>query len=357
MEKIIGNKKWLVLISVGFLVFTLFTSTIVYIVDPYFKYRVKDHCFFMNEWSVSPGLVKNYNYDTLIIGSSMTQNFNMDVFRREFNNKPLKIGIGGLAKSEMTELVDLANKVNKAKTYYLCMDLYNFTDNKKSRFENYLLRNNLLSHIRYSFSFGAWVKYIPMHILVSTAKKFGIKLPDKFDKKMSIDNLGNWYEAYKDAFGIDKVLKNYEAGAFSVSKVDTTDLLNKMKTNTDNFLAGLNFSKDKSVNFFFPPYSSLYWLNAQKEGYFETYLSIKKYFVEKANSMGYNVFDFQAEDFTMDLNNYKDTNHYSQPINEWMTVCFAKLKDKVTLDNISEFENKLRDNTEKFQVKLRNYLK
>lgn len=346
MGRTINSKKWIKLFAIGVAIFIAMASAIVYIIDPYFQYRTRDNRYFLNERFVSAGLVKNYDYNTLIIGSSMTQNFNMDKFRKSMKGvKPLHIGIGGMETSEMIEIVELAEDFNKADTYYLCMDISGFTSEDKSELYKYLLRDDIISKLRYSLSYEAWTRFMPIDIILSSAKELEVPLPQKFVKKMSIDDLGNWNDDYK--FGKDIVLKNYSSSAFSVSEVDNTNLLKRMETNADKFLDGLQI-KNKDVNLFFPPYSALFWVNAQEKGYFEDYLKFKEYLVEKATLRGYNVFDFQSADFTMDLDNYKDTTHYKQEINDWMVECFANLEYKVDTSSVNEYENKLRENTDTF---------
>ncbi len=78
------------------LVLCLIFSLVVYAVDPFFQFRVRDNTYTLNGLYVSPGLIKNYDYDTLIIGSSMTQNFDMDQVREVLGVKPLHIGIGAM---------------------------------------------------------------------------------------------------------------------------------------------------------------------------------------------------------------------------------------------------------------------
>nr|WP_315101013.1 hypothetical protein [uncultured Catonella sp.] len=349
MEKSIDDRKWIKVFVIGLSLFILIVSIIVYIIDPYFQYRVKDNQYFLSGRFVSAGLLKNYNYDTLIAGSSMTQNFKMDKFREKLGVMPLHIGLGGMKSSEMLEVVNLAEYVGKADTYFLCIDLSNFISNTESELYKYLLKDDVLSKLRYSLSYEAWLRFMPVDIVLSSAKKMGIDLPHKFTSSMSIDDLENWNDDYK--FGKDIVLNNYKNSAFSVSKVDNTDLLNNMKINIDKFLDELQI-EDKIVNFFFPPYSVLYWVNAQKEGYFESYLEAKKYFVEKATAKGYNIFDFQIDELTMNLDNYKDTTHYKQEINDWMIECFANLENKVNINSANEYGNKLKSNIEKFKLEL-----
>ena len=349
MEKTIDSKNWMKIFAIGVLVFILVASEITYIIDPYFQYRVRDNRYFLNGRFVSAGLIKNYDYNTLIVGSSMTQNFNMDKFRKNLGVKPLHIGLGGINSNEILEIVDLAETVNKTETYYLCMDMYNFTSDYVSGLYKYLLNNDPISKLRYSLSYEAWMRFMPIDIILSSAIELGVNLPYKFTSSMSIDYLENWNDDYE--FGEDIVLNNYKALAFSVSKVDTERLLERMKENVDKFLDELKI-KNKIVNLFFPPYSALYWVNAQQEGYFESYLEAKRYFVEKANAKGYNVFDFQAAELTMNLDNYKDTTHYKQEINDWMIECFANVENRVDINSINIYEDKIKNNTEKFKLEL-----
>ena len=112
---------------------------VTYIVDPYFQYRVKDNSYMLNGYYVGPGLIRNYDYDTLIIGSSMTQNFDMDIFRENLGNSPLHIGLGAMNWTEIKEMLCFADSVGKATDYYVCVDLGGFRDNRESRLATYLL--------------------------------------------------------------------------------------------------------------------------------------------------------------------------------------------------------------------------
>jgi len=92
--------KWIRKFLCFLLAIVLGLSGIAYAVDPFMQFRTRDNAYFLQEWYVSGGLVKNYDYDTLILGSSVTQNFDMDVFRQELGVKPLHIGLGGMTPEE-----------------------------------------------------------------------------------------------------------------------------------------------------------------------------------------------------------------------------------------------------------------
>ena len=53
----------------------------------------------------------------------------------------------------------------------------------------------------------------------------------------------------------------------------------------------------------------------------------------------------------MDLNNYKDTTHYSPEINDWMVDCFANNSYIITEEDMNEFQEILIQNTAAFREK------
>lgn len=347
MENQISYRKWIISFFAIVISIMIVLSGIAYIVDPYFQFRVRDNSYILCESFVGSGLIKNYDYDTLLLGSSMTQNFNMDLFREKLDAKPLHVGIGSIKLSEINELINLAYGTGKADRFYICVDLPSFTgDFDENRIPSYLLKNDPLSKLRYLLSYEPWFSYIPVDICFLVLDKAGISLPSKFESVKSIDKLGNWTFDY--SFGEEIVLQNYKNEEFAVSEVEVEGLYNRMTQCIDRYLAAFDFSKGEH-KFFFPPYSSLFWCDAQDSGYFDYYLQAKKYFVERASEYGAEVYDFQCAEFTMALDNYKDTTHYSPEINDWMVDCFANNSYVVTGENMDEFQKSLKENTIAFR--------
>lgn len=347
MGKQISPQKWIVSFFAIVLAILITLSGLAYIVDPFFQFRIKDNSYLLNEWFVGSGLIKNYDYDTLILGSSMTQNFDMDLIREKLDSQPLHVGLGGVNSLELGELINLAYEANKAERYFVCVDMYAFTnDAETSRNPSYLLRNDVLSRFHYLLSYEPWFRYIPVDLSLITLDWMGVSLPPKFEYRRNIDKLGDWRMNF--TFGEEVVLKNYKSAKFSVSVVDTDNLYNRMIEHIDRYLSEFNFKNGQHI-FFFPPYSSLYWCDAQDSGYFDSYLQAKRYFVKKATGYGATMYDFQCADFTTDLNNYKDTTHYTPEINNWMVDCFANLEYVITEQNSGEFQTKLTENTNSFR--------
>lgn len=339
-------KRWLLLFIRIVFIALIACVLITYIVDPFFQFRVRDNQYMISPRHCAAGLIKNYDYDTIIIGSSMTQNFNMEQFRTELNCSPLHIGIGGTTDEELLDYISLSNKTAKADTYYICIDIATFKQVSESKAIDYLLGNDPMSLLQYSTSYESWLRFLPIDVAFTLIKTLGISSLDAYQDNTSVDRFGYWGSEH--TYGSEVVLRGRETGEFKVSDVDTTDLYNIMVKGIDSFFSQLDLS-NAEYHFFFPPYSSLFWCDAQEDGYFETYLDAKDYFVERANEFGATVYDFQAAELTMDLNNYKDTTHFAPAINDWMTSRFADKSDIVTPDNCSDYREKLLSNTAQFR--------
>ena len=165
MNKNISPKRWISAFFVIVFTIMMTLSGLAYIVDPFFQFRVKDNSYILNGWFVGSGLIKNYEYDTLILGSSMAQNFDMDLFREKLNVNPLHVCLGKINSIEVNELIQLAYETGKAERYYICVDMYAFSsDADTSRNPSYLLKSDLLSKIHYLLSYEPWFRYIPVDI-------------------------------------------------------------------------------------------------------------------------------------------------------------------------------------------------
>ena len=73
--------KWfrnLLVLIAGLLVLMML---FVYFIDPFLYYRSGDHRYWLNSRYVTKGVLEHEDYDTVIIGSSMVQNFRMQSFR------------------------------------------------------------------------------------------------------------------------------------------------------------------------------------------------------------------------------------------------------------------------------------
>ncbi len=318
MKTKLSLKKWIISLLALLLALMTLLMGLMYAVDPFLQFRVRDGVYMLNPRYVNPGLIKNQDYDTLLIGSSMTQNFDMPMMAELLDAKPLKIALGGLSHQEAIALMQYADSVGKAERYYICIDQHSYTElESENSTPAYLMEDGLLPRLRYLVSFEAWFSFLPVDMGFMLLHRLGLSLPEKFRMACSVDDIGNWENDF--TYGEEAVLSAYKA-EYAVSELEDEGLYARMCMNMDMMLDAAA-AVDGEVIFFFPPYSALYWRSVGAQA--ETLLEAKAYFIARAEALGLKVYDFQAEPLIAQLSNYKDATHYSGEINDYMLRCFA----------------------------------
>ena len=168
----------------------------------------------------------------------------------------------------------------------------------------------------------------------------------KLTQRTSIDLNGTG--RLEDKYSRAIVVRNRESHLYEVSPVALENLQERLVEQIDSFISKIDFSVG-SFTFIFPPYSTLYWCDAQDLGYFDTFMSAKDYFIQELLARDCTVYDFQSADVANDLDNYKDSTHYSPGINAWMAECFVAEDYLVTEENQSFLQEQLLKNTKIFR--------
>ena len=344
MKKNLTSAQWLRRFLALALAVLAVLAAAVYIIDPYYNYRAYDHKYKLDKIFSVPGVVKNYDYDAIVIGSSMTQNFNMDTFRQELGQDAIKATLGGITSTEISALFKLAQEAGHAQTYYICIDNSTLSSGStEQRFPDYLMDFSLLNDYKYFWGYETWMRFIPLDMALLAADSLGIELPERFDDARSIDLMGDW--AYRTQFGAKQVLDTYaQSDNGAAINVDMVSISQDALDNCEAFVESLDLSRGEIV-FFFPPYSSLLWYSNLENGELELSLALKQRFIELV--AGYDnvkVFDFQGAEFTADLDNYMDMTHFSPEINDFMVSCFASGEYLANTGTLAETERQIRDN-------------
>lgn len=110
------EKNFFKLMIGSVIVFLLIIGSIMIIVDPYFhyhkplsilKYRLG------NQRYINDGIIRSFNYNGLIIGTSMTENFKTTQFDKIFNIKSIKVPFSGGSFKEINQNIERGLERNK----------------------------------------------------------------------------------------------------------------------------------------------------------------------------------------------------------------------------------------------------
>ena len=325
-------KKWFIrVVMIAMTAFLLFTGLVVY-VDPFFQYHKPLERFpylIDNQLSQNPGMAKNWEYDSVILGSSMTVNFNTDWFSEILDLKTAKLSFNGAHPKDQSNIMDIIFKSpNHVKTVFLGIDIPAYSSDveaTKYPIPEYLYDENYLNDIFYVLNKDVLLNYILRAVA------------DPKDKTAIPTMYALWWT--DEYFNKQYVLQYYEPPKIVTKEAPEETYLERVKDNLDiNICPYIEANPDTEFVVFYPPYSILYWYGINRENKLNATLAEFQYVSERL--LPYNnvrIFNFQdQEEIITDLNNYADYDHYHGDINRFMVNCFADGTCELTKKNLSD---------------------
>lgn len=298
------------------------TALVVY-VDPFFHYHGPLEGFpylVDNQLSQNPGMAAHMTYDSVILGSSMTVNFQTTWFKELMGLNTIKLSYSGAFPKDQANIMDIIfqsdnNKGDKRiKKVFLGVDVITYTggvDETKYPVPEYLYDDNYLNDIKYILNKDVVLNYIlrPMAD------------PDPTDLS---DVYASWWteEYYSEQW----VLHNYISSK-QVDKETLSDayLASVEKNLAENICPYIEANQETEFIIFFPPYSILFWNDVLKENHLDATIEEYRYITNRMNAYeNVTVYFFpDQEEIICDLNNYADYSHYHPRFNRYMAECFA----------------------------------
>lgn len=272
------------------------------------------------------GIAKNYEYDSIVIGSSMTENFTPSQLDRLFGGQFVKLPINGGSPFNHKQMMDLAFSSHDVRRVLYGMDieaLTYFYTSPKCEMPDYLYDNNLFNDVSYWFNKSVLSQYIPQ--CLST---LGQTDPDQRD------TMYTWGDLY--TYGRDAALAGVSISSSPVEQMPVSspaELSQQSLLNVEhNILPYIQNHPDTQFIFFYPPYSLAQWYQFYAVGSLDYHLEQKEALT--AILLTYpnvEIYDFQARtEWILDLNHYIDAKHYGADINTAMAEDIAAGNCRIT---------------------------
>lgn len=340
-------KCWII----GYLFFVIgtliITGACVFAVDPYFHYHKPDtahyyyHLYDENQRYQNNGIVKNFYYEGLITGTSMTENFRTSEAEMMWGGRFIKVPFSGAPYKEINDNLKEALSHNQnLKSIIRGLDLGMFLQNKNyMRYETYpmyLYDNNIFNDVEYVYNRNVVVRVCSMIISFIKGEAGGIT---------SFDDYSNWMADY--SFGnrtvlSDEILIQKSADAIDLTQEEADTILENIR---QNVTALADEYPDVTFYYFFTPYSAAWWYTKLIDGTIGRQIEGEKIVIEeilKHDNIKLYSFNCLTEIVT-DLNNYKDIWHYGEWINSLLLRYMYEGKCLLTQDNYEEYlESELR---------------
>ena len=308
---------------------------VMVVVDPYFHYhKPLDFMSYRlyEERYINDGITRHFEYDAIITGTSMSQNFKPSEMDALFGTKSVKVPFSGAGFQELSQNLERALARNKnIKTVIWTVDynglLREYDWKRYEDYPTYLYDDNLLNDVSYLFN-----KSILYHgVLPNVVMSITGQPPTTMDEYSSwayetgLEHIGLIYDRHN--IGVEE---NTEFGEEEYRVVETTI--------QNNFIQLINQYPDVDFYLFYTPYSICYWdvldLKGTAMQQTEAERVATELFLQCPNVKLFNFFN--QYDVVCNLNYYNDDGHYSAEINSRILSWMADDVGRLTWENYME---------------------
>ena len=314
----------------------------VYKIDPFFHYHKPDldKYFYLldNQRSQNDGIIKHFDYDALITGTSMTENFRVSEANKFFSRNFIKVAYNGGTYKEINDNIKNALEVNKnLKLVIRSLDMGKFLSpydemrTDMGEYPTYLYDKNPLNDVEYLLN---------RDVIFSRAYQMTLD-NDKENFEPGITNFDDYsrWPLYF-VYGINSVAPD----GVSIAETEQVHLTEQekevIKKNIDlNVTSVADDYPDVDFYYFYTPYSVVVWNDWRTDGSIYKMLEAEAYITELiVPHKNIHLFSFNNRtDITTDLNNYTDAPHYACWVNTLMLKWMHDGKYQLTEDNYKDY--------------------
>lgn len=301
----------------------------VVVFDPFYHYHKPLPGFksvLNNKEYQCVGTLRNFDYDSLIVGSSVCENYNNHWFDNGFGCRTIKAIRSYGATADLCYLLDIAYESRDLKYVFYNIDPSALSTGTQTTYEAsgcpmYLYDKNYLNDISYVLNKDVLLEEIPRMLALSVKSDY-----DEGDSY-------NW--AQWKTFDATETLGRYNRFSSVIPMYDETYYKDALAGNIALLTAQAAAHPQTTFKFFFSPYSMLWWDNIYRSGERDSYLYNEKQAIaallEYENVEIYYYQDW--EEVITDLDNYMDTVHFSKEINQLICDKMISGEDRLTKEN------------------------
>ena len=336
MEK---QKKWFLGTMLGCIVCLGLIVAAMVVVDPYFHYHGKIPGIsyrLYNERYINSGIADNFEYNAIITGSSMNQNFKISTVDKMWGTKTVKMPFSGGGFEEIGQNLDRAfASGNEIEVVLWGLDYNGFYRDREYRayeeYPDYLYDKNLFNDVNYVLNKELIFEGLATDLLMTVQGQESTT----FDEYASWD-AGRGWDSISLTYTRSKEIAPMGDGILS----EKEEFLVR-----DNM--GVNIVEltqrypDTQFVFFYAPYSALYWESIYRDGTLLRQIECEKITTEMLlECENVKLFNFHNKtDITGNLELYRDKEHYVYEVNDMILQWIDQGEGLVTKENYMDIIN------------------
>ena len=311
-------------------------ALLIIIFDPYFhfhgplpglSYRLYEERY------INDGIGRHFEYDAIITGTSMSQNFKPSEFDALFGVHSIKVPFAGAGFLEVKENLDRCLKRNpECRTVLMSVDLNGLIRawdwDQYGNQPKYLYDDNIFNDASYLWNKDIFYRGFLQNLFMTL----------KGEESTSFDD----YDSWDAPTGLEAILNSgYERRAEIQPMNETyTEEDRGLLTGTIEhiFIPLMEEHRDITFYLFFTPYSVVSFDEMYREG------RLKEVFMAEEEVAGLllsypnvHLFCFLDDHGLIgDLSNYRDKEHYAAHVNSWILKQIADGEHELTKENYRE---------------------
>ncbi len=342
-----NGKKWFVSILVMTVTALVIIAGCVFWTDPFFHYRKPRDFFYYrlyDQRSQNDGITKHFDYNSIITGTSMAENFKQSQFDSLFGTNSIKITYSGATYKEINDNLKVAYNSGHRPNYVLRPLDYSLLVRDKDElrldmgeYPVYLTNDNPFDDIKYLINKDVIGRYVvPLFVEYMKGTPGGHTDFDEYSYTAFLHNY------CKDAALNGRTEFNDPEKVNDVSEDELMMMVENVRANVTDL------AKDHPETvflYFYPPYSMAYFGGLWEAGDLDKMMVYKKAATELMLQYdNIHVYDFAtAIELTENLERYRDEGHYDAEMNEWIIDRIAEEESgsdsqfRVTRDNADAY--------------------
>ncbi len=333
MKKSSNDLNFIKRFAIAVLVVIILTGLLVFLIDPFYHYHKPWFGLkaVLNDKEYQCiGTLRHFDYDTLIVGSSVAENNDNGWYDEAFNCKSIKAIRSYGATADLCYLLDEAfSSGNNIKRVFYNIDPSALNASNETTYEMtgcpmYLYDHNPFNDVQYLYNKGVILEKIPYMIVNSYLTDYN-------------ENLSyNW--AKWKSFNKESALGLYFRTRNITPMMDEKVYDDQLSGNIELLTSEVEKHPDTEFYFFFPAYSMLWWDGIFRTGERDAFIYCEKEMVRSLLQYdNVKVFCFQNEqEVVTNLDNYMDSIHFSPDINKLMLDQMIAGDYQMTMENYEE---------------------
>lgn len=331
------NKKWAIAFLVYVSLLFLILGGITGIIDPFFHYHkplVQLQYPLSNARYLNNGIIRHFDYDAMIVGTSMTDNFRTSQLDSLMGVRSVKVSTQGASFAEIRNNIRTAlEEKPRLKLVLMAMDSWfikeiMYGSEIIDSAPTFLYDSNPFNDVEYLLN---------KEVLFSNSLEV-LAYTRQGGLTTSFDDYNSWRDF---VFGREETLRNHTRPEKTEDTWEVTaDYLALLESTVETeFLSLVREYPDVTFICYFPPYSALFWDKSNQYNSLENDVIVLQEFsrllLQEENLQLYSFHD--DFEITTDLNNYRDDCHHTGEVNSRILEKIHAGEHRLTPENYRQY--------------------